>query len=265
MSQVLQAKVPGALQVQARVIGALILRDMRTRFGRSYLGFVIAIGIPLGHLLTLLVSFLVAQRFVPLGTDRNVFPATGILPYMIVLYPARMTMLAIQANKPLLMFPIVTSSDLIIARAILEVLAAFAVFLIFFAMMSIFDPNIIPPDPATAMIAIFATIYFGFSLGYLSAVLYALTQATLFIQIVLLIGLYISSGAFFIPTALPASIQNVLWFNPLLHSVLWLRSAYYENYGANLLSPIYLIGVSTSVLLIGIASERLTRGKILSP
>jgi capsular polysaccharide transport system permease protein len=72
-----------ALAVQARVVGALMLRDTRTRFGRTFFGYVFIVAKPLMHLLLILALWLTIRgRVALLGTNAAVFWATGLLPYV---------------------------------------------------------------------------------------------------------------------------------------------------------------------------------------
>lgn len=256
-------KMESALKIQLRVIGAIILRDMRTRFGRTYLSFAIQVGWPLTHLAVVMIAYLLAHKIAPVGTDVTVFPASGLLPYILCLYPARMTMLGIAANKPLLMFPVVKSPDLVFARAILEVITAFCVFLIFVLVLLPFDPDIVPPDPATAMMALFATVYLGVTFGFFSAMIFSIFRMWLPAQIGILMIMYFASGALFVTDTLSQSTLDILWFNPLFHCVQWLRSAYYLDYGNGMISPVYVLVVSTAFLAAGFLLERLARGRML--
>ena len=106
----------GALAAQARVIGALMLLDMRTRFGRTFFGYVIQVLWPLTHLLGVMSIYLVIRRLMPFGTSPAVFLGTGILPYILCLYPARMITMSLVQNSPLLYFPVVKSVDVILAQ-----------------------------------------------------------------------------------------------------------------------------------------------------
>ena len=103
------------------------------------------------------------------------------------------------------------------------------------------------------------TIYLGFSIGFIAAVLYKLMRAWLGIQIGLLILMYLGSGAFIVPTSLPQYIRDFIWFNPMFHCVEWLRSAYYEGYGVGLLNKEYVVGFATSILFLGLVAERSIR------
>jgi capsular polysaccharide transport system permease protein len=236
---------------------------MRTRFGPSFFGYVIIVGWPLTHLLILMSVYLLARRLTPIGTSAAVFLGTGILPYILCLYPARMIMLSLHQNAPLLYFPIVKSFDVIVARGILETITAFWVVVIFCSILFLFGVDVMPVHPEQAFMAVFATIYLAFAIGFFSAVIYKVFKAWVAVQIGLLILMYLTSGALFVPSALSASIQNALWFNPLLHSVEWLRSAYYDGYGYGLLSRDYLLGFATVVLALGFLAERSIRGVLL--
>lgn len=252
-----------AIGNQARVVKALMLRDMRTRFGRTLFGYVVIIGWPLSHLLILMSVYLLLRSMVPIGTSPAVFFATGVLPYILFLYPSRMIMLSIVQNSPLLYFPIVKSFDIILARGLLEAVTAFWVTAIFCFILILFRVDITPIFPEEALRAIFATIYLAFSLGFFSAVLYKIFRAWLVVHIVVIIGLYLTSGALFLPSALPDTVQYYLSFNPLLHSVEWLRAAYYDGYSYGLLSREYLLSFSTAFLFAGLVAERAMRGIIL--
>lgn len=254
-----------SLQTQARVIYALMLRDMRTRFGRTFAGWLIMILWPLSHALVLMLFYYFAHRFAPIGTDVSVFVGTGVLPYVLCFYPARMTMLALVQNQPLLNLPVIKTFDIILARGILEIVNAFWVVFLFCLILYVADIDFMPKRPEDAVMAILATIYLGFAIGFLAAVLYKLWRAWLGIQIGLLILMYVTSGAFFIPTSLPQWMRDLIWINPMLHAVEWLRSAYYEGYGHGMLNPAYLLSYCTALIFIGLAAERGVRGRLMEP
>jgi capsular polysaccharide transport system permease protein len=174
-----------------------------------------------------------------------------------------MIMLAIITNRSLLGLPAVKPSDIIIARSIVDIVAAFWVVCIFLLIMNIFGVDIVPNSPFDAITAILATIYFAFAVGYLGAVMITLVRGWLMVQIGILILMYILSGTFFIPTNLPAMLRNILWYNPLLHAVEWLRSAYYVGYGYGMLDRSYLLGSATVNLFLGLLLERGVRGRLL--
>ena len=251
-----------ALHIQKRIIGALILRDMKTRFGRSHVGYLIAIAWPLSHMLMIMSAQFVAARVAPIGTDLAVFAGTGILPYILCLYPARMMTLAIAVNQPLLLFSIVKTTDMIIARAILEILTACVVAMVFLFILYASNVDFQPIDTSEAVFAVLTAIYLGISFGTLNAVLFMMfKQVWMIIFIVFMILMYASSGALVLSSNLTVEVRNVLWFNPLFQCVEWLRSAYYDGYGGSSFSKFYVLGFSTFCLFLGIVGEKLFRGQ----
>ena len=254
-----------AAVTQLRVLRTILVRDTRTRFGGKGGSFtyLVAIGLPLGHLLCLMLVPIFLHPSSPIGSEFAVFAATGVLPYILSLYPSRMMMLCLNDNAPLLQFPIVRPPDLIMARAAMEIVVALTVAMILLLLLYVANYEVVPVDSAEATAAIFSAIYFGVSVGFVSAVLLRLTPAWMFIQIGTMLSLYVSSGAFFLVRNLPASVRELISYNPLFHCVEWLRLAYFAGYGDEMLSRQYLLGVSTALVLFGMLLERLVRPRLL--
>ena len=66
-----------------RVLFALVVREMNTKFGRSYGGYIWAIAEPLGGVMLLNLAFSLTVRRPPLGTNFPLFYATGIVPFFL--------------------------------------------------------------------------------------------------------------------------------------------------------------------------------------
>ncbi|NVD39786.1 ABC transporter permease [Ensifer sp. HO-A22] len=253
-----------AINARLAVIHALMLRDMRTRFGRSYLGYLIAIAWPLTHLVAIVVLTTYANRIMPLGGDPAVFISTGVMPYVLCLYPSRMMGYAIELNKPLFLFPAVKPLDLIVSRGIIEFLTAFVVVFLFFCGAAVAGVDLMPIDIETGATAILATVFFAISVGVLNTIISALFKFWHIIFIIVMLILYMTAGVFLLPTAMPQRVQDVIWYNPLFQCVEWLRSAYYEGYGDAMLSKGYLLSFAVTCLFLGLLGERFIRGKLLS-
>ena len=101
-------------------------------------------------------------------------------------------------------------------------------------------------------------------MGIINAILASLFKMWHVVFVVIMAILYVSSGVFILPSSLPQNIRDILWFNPLLHFVEWIRSAYYEGYGDDMLSKSYVLWMATVFIMIGLAGERFARGKLLT-
>lgn len=247
---------------QFQVIVALILRNMRTRFFGHGLGFLIAVGWPLAHILLLLVIHASFNRAAPFGESLVIFFATGLVPFMCFSYMSRFLMLSVLQNRSLLAFPAVKVTDLLFAGAILEALSSCCVVIVLIAILIVFDIDFVPADPVQAAYAFGATILLGFGFGVINAVI-AMAVPTWFTGYTLVtVLLYMISGIFFVPDALPDAVRGILAWNPTLQTVEWMRSAYYEGYGRSL-DKAYVLGCGVLSLFCGLVAERIFRGKLL--
>jgi len=251
------------LRVQRRVIFALMLRDVRTRFFGSALGFLIAIGWPLANILILLGIHAVAERAVPYGESAALWFATGLVPFTAFNYMARYTMLGLVLNKPLLGYPLVKPMDILLARAILEILNAGVVVLAMILIYTSLDIPFLPIDPLQALAAMGASMLLGFGFGIINGVIagfygFWVTGYGLFAII-----MWIASGVMFVPDAFPPAARYALSFNPALQGVEWMRSAYYDGYGAGVLDKSYMLEFAIAMICFGFFFERAMRGRIM--
>lgn len=254
----------GIIRRRLNVIGAIMLRDMRTRFGRSHFGYIIAILWPLTHLTLLTVMFSLTRRSAPIfGTNNAVFLATGILPYILMLYPSRMIAIAIDTGKTLFIFPVVRALDIVLARVAVEFLTAFTVTIIFAVGCALFGVNLIPSDVRVAAAAIFATVYLSICFGMLSTIIVAVLDFWKIFSVLLLILAYITSGVFLPMSRLSPDTQHILSYNPLSHCVEWFRSAYFVGYGESFISPGYVFWTATTMLFLALVGERFIRGRLM--
>lgn len=249
----------------ARLVSVVLLMDMRTRFGASYFGYLIAVGWPLMHLLILEGAFVLRNLVAPIGDSPAVFVATGVVPYILCIYPARMLAMTMGQGRVLLNLPILRPVHLIAARWILEGLTAFTVLSLFILILYLIDIEFYPADPLQAAEAVFAAVYLGVGLGVLNTVMtaiigpYYVVIFTLFI-----IVLYFMSGAYLPSTTLSEEMREYSVYNPLFVMVEWLRSAYYTSYDPYSVDKKYVIEVASASLALGLLGERFVRGRFFS-
>jgi capsular polysaccharide transport system permease protein len=258
------AKRDGLLQVHTRILVALILRDVQTRFFGSAIGFVIAIAWPVSHIFIVLIINSTLGRAPPYGDNAALFFATGLVPFMCFNYMSRFTALGVMLNKPLLGYPIVKVGDILIARAIVEVLNAALVVLVTVIILTAMGVDIWPPRPDEAMFAMLACLLLGLGWGIVNGVLCGLFQFWFTPFSLMSIALWIASGVILVPDELPEKARYWLSFNPILIGVEWMRSAFYEGYGlGELLDKKYMLGFAVMAIFVGLLMERTMRGSIL--
>lgn len=245
------------------VLVALMLRDIKTRFFGSSWGFLLAIAWPLTHIAILLALNLVAGRLQPYGDSAALWFATGIVPFMVFSYSSRFIMFGLLLNRPLLIFPHVKIMDILMARGIVEMLSAGLVILILAAYFYIDGVAFVPVDPVQAFYALGSILVLGLGAGIWNAVLAQAIPGWATAYSLSMIALWLTAGIFFIPDNLPEILRYPASFHPILQNVLWLRSAYYEGYGALTLDKSYALGYGVFTLFNGLLLERLVRGRLL--
>ena len=240
-----------------------MLRNIRTRFFGTGLGFLLAISWPLVHISILLAISVIIGRRAPYGESSAVFFATGLVPYMTFLYISRFMMVSVQHTRPLLAFPIVKILDLLAAGAILEVLSSCCSTIALGIVLTAFGVDIMPLDPAQAAFALCAAILLGIAFGIFNSLLLMAMPLWMTVGSLFNVFMYVTSGIFFVPSVMPPQLRYYLYFNPLLQAIEWMRSSYYDGYGAEMLDKKYAIGFGVILLFIGLAIERIFRGRFL--
>jgi capsular polysaccharide transport system permease protein len=250
------------IKAQWRVILALMLRDIKTRFGSTF-GFLIAIAWPISHILVLLVIYTVAGRAVPYGDSPALWFATGIVPFMAFSYVSRFMVYGMLQNRPLLAFPLVKITDVLFARAIIEILNTAVVILILAIIFWSLEIDFMPIHTVQACSALGAAILLGLGAGTINGIIALAIPIWATGYFLTVMVLWIASGVLFVPSVLPESVRYPLSFNPALHAVEWMRLAYYEGYSDQVFDKTYVIAFAMLLLCGGLIFERMMRGRLL--
>lgn len=253
-----------AAKRQRRVLFALMLRNVRTRFFGNGFGYLVSIGWPVSHILIIVTMFSILGRAAPYGESTVLFVATGAVPFMTFSYLSRFAMLSVIRNWPLLAFPKVKVLDIVLASVLLEILAASLVVIILLVLAFLIQIDPVPRDIIQGSYAFGACIFLGLGFGLLNGVLVLAFPPWFTAYSLINIILWATSGVLFVPDALPDRLREILKYHPVLQIVEWTRSAYYEGYGNIVLDRSYPIEVGILVLFIGLLLERALRGHLLA-
>jgi len=120
-----------------------------------------------------------------------------------------------------------------------------------------------PLDVVQASLALLTMMLLGLAYGVIAAIVATAVPGAIMFFFGFQIVLWLSSGIVFVPDALPESVRVPLSYLPTLQGVEWMRSAYYEGYGATILDKTYMFSFAIVMLFVGLTLERLVRGRIL--
>ncbi|MGR3540508.1 MAG: ABC transporter permease [Hasllibacter sp.] len=255
-----RARTPGP----ARVMTALVLREMATTYGRSPGGYAWALMEPLGGILFLTIGFSLLARTPPLGDSFILFYATGMLVLNMYAQNATRVGQALGYNRALLNYPNVTWLDAVVSRFVLTTITATAVAAILLGGSVVWSGHPSSIDYLTAFHALAMTAALGFGIGCLNAVLFGYFPVWRSIWGVVTRPLFIISGVIFLYDDLPRFVQDILWWNPLMHATGLMRRAFYPVYEASYVSPAFVWAVAAMATALGLLFLRQHAVRLLS-
>lgn len=248
---------------QFEVLNALILREIKTRFGAHQLGYLWALIEPSLWIGTFVAMFYLLGRSGPSGMDTVSFIATGLIPFMLFRETGIRAVSAIGANKGLLFYPQIQPLDLVFARVLLEfvtLLTVFAVIIFTASMLRGTTPRV--SDWLLFVSGFAAAAALGGSLGLLLMGLSVFTPAIERLHGPLLRPLFWFSGIFYTANGLPPVVRDVMLYNPVLHVVEVVRSGWFIEYRSQHASLLYVGGWIVSFSFLGLLVERAARRRL---
>lgn len=216
--------------VMRRVIGALVLRELLTRYGRNNIGFLWLFVEPM-LFVALMVAVRVAVRGAGFSIDIPVvaFALTGWTSMLLWRNMAARCIGAHKANLALLHHKPVTIFDVYIARAILEFIAystAFAVLAIgCFSMGWVPEPE----DVLQVFWGWLLFAWFGVGLAWTVGGLSEKYDVVAPLWRPLSFILMMCSGVFFLADGLPQFVRNVFLWLPMLNILEYLRDGWFGS------------------------------------
>jgi capsular polysaccharide transport system permease protein len=214
---------------QRRVIGALLLRELITRFGRENLGVLWLVGEPMIFTLGVATLWSAAGLTHTSSIPIVAFAVTGYSSVLMWRNSASHCCNAVEANKNLLHHRGVTILDTLFARMTLEISGAtcsFIVLSLFFMCIGWMSP---PVDLLLVIGGWLMLAWFGASLGLLvgAGVAFSRVVDRLWWPIAYL--LFPTSGAAFMVDWLSPRLQKLVMYLPMVHGVELLRKGYFGN------------------------------------
>jgi len=247
-----------------RSIMALMLREMGSTYGDSPGGYVWAIVQPLGMIAILSLGFSLLVKSPSLGTSFILFYATGFLTYDMYNQIMKKVGDALKYSKPMLAYPRVNWLDAVLARFALNVLTLSTVFcIVIMGILFVIETRtVILIQPILLGLAMCA--FFGLGVGMVNCQLEGLFPVWRVIWKIFSRPMFIASGVLFIYEDMPPIVQDILWWNPILHASGLLRTGFYPNYYASYVSLEYGFGLALGLIATGLLFLRAYHEKILN-
>jgi capsular polysaccharide transport system permease protein len=251
--------------VQRAVIHALLLRELKTRFGGRWLGVYWALLEPLAQVMVLTLLLGSLHRVILPGIDYPVFLWIGLVPFQLFKNMALRLMEGIDSNRALFGYRQVKPIDTLVARALLEVGLYGTISVLMLAAFGVLGMAWWPACPLEVLVLGLVLTAGGFGLGLCLAVLTdEFPQARSFARIVFM-PLYVLSGVITPLHVAPSEWWPVLLANPLVHAIELSRAYFLPNYRVvDGVSVEYVASCSLVALALGLAMYRVRRHQLLT-
>lgn len=240
-----------SLNKQFSITFALIVREMTTRYGNKFGGYMWAILDPVLFVTILTIIFSAVAHMPPLGRSFPLFFATGYATFYIYRSLMEQIGLSVRVNLPLLSYPVVRPIDTIVARAVLQVITLFLVNLILFGgLFLITDIDRVNWWPI--MLGSIIAAGLGIGVGTANVVWFNLSSTYEQVWMIVNRPAFIVSGVFFLPESIPMPFREILLWNPLVHIIGLVRTGFYPTYRATYINMPYIVGLAIFSLVFGL-------------
>lgn len=241
-----------ALAKHSRIVGALMMREMITRFGREGLGFLWVIGEPLVFCFGVLIMWSIIKPEYEHGVRVGPFVMTGYMSLLMLRHQISFSISALQANIGLLHHRTIQILHLYIARNILEFMGATAAFGVVYVVLISLGQVSLPDD--------WLLLYAGWGLmGWMSlgtglifaglAMRFDLMERLVSVLSYLMIPM---SGAFIMAAWIPEPYRTVYLRIPYPHAVEMVRAGVFGEFVPTYYNPWYALAWGSAMVFTGI-------------
>lgn len=250
-----------ALSVQGRVIGAVLMRELHTRYGRENIGYLWLIAEPLmlGSIIALLHSGQTGHKGTINPVALTVVGYTIFIMFRGIVNRAEGTL---HSNLPLLYHRMVTVFDIAIARALLEAAGTFVAFTILLSLIIVLGFAELPARPLMLLAGIAYIFFFSFGLAMIivggthdNRLLERLVHPFSYFMIPL-------SAAFYQVSWVPEPYRHYLLYNPFPQMFELVRHGQFSSATLEYVDFTYMTAWTLVLNLFGLLAIRAVRHRI---
>lgn len=260
------SSLAASLNTQKRVLNALLMRELITRYGRDNLGFLWLFIEPMLFVLFMMGVIVLSRGAINIsGINIIGFAITGYSTVLLWRNAANRCGNAITPNFALLHHRNVTVLDLYLVRILIEIAGATLslVFLLIIFIALGLAP--LPSDPLLMIEAWALLAWFSAGLGMTIGV--CIHRSEFFSRMWSNVSLifFSLSGAMFMVAWLPPTTREFFLYIPTVHITEMIRHGYFGNAVKTFEDPAYLITINLLLTLTGLILVRKTAENLEAP
>lgn len=241
------------------VVHALFMRELKTRFGSSRLGYFWALVEPLFHIGIFAAMYYLTGRDTIAGQPAVLFLMTGIVPWLFFAKTLKQVSSAIGANQALFAYRQVKPIDTFITRALMELSIFFVTYSLLIIIFGWFGYDVQPQDLLIMVGAYTALFFMAVAFGVMVASASLFWQDSGKIVDMVMRPLYFVSGIMFSVQVIPTQYWHYFQWNPMMHMLDMGRVGFFHGYQSEFYQPWYIFSSTLSALVIAVMLYRINR------
>lgn len=246
-----------------RVVYALLLRELKTRFGEYRLGILWVFIDPLIQIVFFITILGYVYKRVMPNVDYTVYVASGILTWSMFKSVLTRGMVSIDANRALFTFRQVKPLDAFVSRVFLEFLIYSIVYVGLMFILTYLEYKFVFLKPLEFIICYICAFLIGSGLSLIVISMSLSYKDISKVINIVLWGAYFISGVIFPIKLIPAEYRYWLSWNPMLHVMELMRETLFPAFTGSVGNLPYLYMSTIIILFLGLASYFITKNKIL--
>jgi capsular polysaccharide transport system permease protein len=245
-----------SLAIQGRVMHALMMREVITRFGRDNLGVLWLLAEPMIFTLGVMALWTFAGLHHGSALPIAAFAITGYSSVLMWRNSVGRCVSALQSNFNLLYHRNVQVIDVFVTRSVLEMAGATMSFIVLSVIFTAAELMTWPVDPIQVIFGWLMLAWFGLSLSLI------IGAATAYSEIVERLWgpttyfLFPLAGAAFMVDWLPKAAQDVVLVLPMVHGVEMIREGFFGNVVRTYYDVGYMASCNLVMTLVGLFLAR---------
>jgi capsular polysaccharide transport system permease protein len=238
--------------IQWRVVRALLMREIYSRFGRESLGFAWTVAEPLIFALPVLLMWRAIRAPYEHGLLVMPFLWSGYLPLLLFRHLGGRILLFIRQNASLLYHRQVKILDIFIARSLLEIGSNLAALIVSFVVFYILGAVDVPRDLPMFYLGYFFMAWWAVSIALIIG---ALSERSDWVQQIWQPYSYtymVYSGFFYLADWLPPAVRTVALYQPYTQAYEMIRAGVFGTTIRTYGDPLYTTCVLAVLTLLGL-------------
>lgn len=248
-----------SLQITMNTVHALLMRELKTRFGSSKLGYFWAVAEPAAQASIIAMLFTLIGRTSLSGVPVALFLITGVMIFKAFSKSITQLSSGISANKALFSYRQVSPIDPLITRFIIEVATFFIVYIIILSVMFWLGLDVWPQDLLAVIAASLLLIFLAVGLALCLSAAQLYWQDTNKLLGMVMTPMFFISGVFYCATMIPAKFWFLFTWNPIFHAIELSRDAFFVSYVTPVGSWMYLGLMTLGFNVLGLMLYRVNR------